>query len=670
VRGGSVALTESAGTADADDRRFAVALAAVVGAASVFRVACWVGPGARDDAQYMAYALDVWRGSFAFLSADSVFAARPAVYAPVALAGRAFPSAWPDSASAYFLVMSLVQITAVGLIGAQVARRVGLIAAALMAVFPLDVVFASQVMPDLPMAAWITVGVCLLRRAESAGLTVAAGVAFGLAAATKEFAVVAMAIVPPLLPWTKGGVAVMRRTGWLVLGLALPLAVEMAWFSVHATPLDVMAAIVHNARAEKNGNPDVLYLYRMLFETLPAAPGARWFGGLAWAWLASVIALAGVGLQAGSRCVPWRQAAFFAWWAAAFFLFLQDVGPWLAGRTTVERMERFLLPLGAPLALGVAVVIGTVLRGGSPVRRAGAWIATGVLLVSMVHASVVYAFAHEVILASDWRDISRALREAGIRSALMDRDAAFRVSVFSGEAVIGRAYPEDQPLLAVPSSEWFVVSANSTDHGRRAGEPVPAAWRLAFRVPGPLVGPLVDFDPVVYWTGPSDLPPLPRHNDVVGQPWTLAAVVDVGNIESERAHAYAIEQPSWHGRRRMVFATGVHWYAPTGLVIDDDGRAFLGAQSFEVHGIVPNVAMRIVKRADGNVAHQLSRVVVDGWEAGMFRTGASVGRWVETAIDVPAERVTRTTIRVSEEFVSSSSDVNVFDVRVYQARGR
>ncbi len=657
-------------TAPRADWGFAVTLAGVVLVALAIRLLCWVGPGARDDAQYMAYALDWVHGHYGFLGVDSVFAARPAVYAPVALTARFFAGRWPDSAAGFFLVMSLVHVVAVGGIGWRLGSREGVLAALLIAVFPLDVAFASQVMPDLPMAAWLAVGVWMLSWRGRLRWTWLAGVAFGLAAATKEFAVVALVLVPPLLPWAEGWRRSAQAAVLVALGFAFPFAFEVAWFSAHGDPQAVLAAILHNARAEKNGNPDGYYLFKMLLETLPPAYGTRWFGALGWAWVVSLFVMARHAIAtptpATARAV--RQAAFFVFWAVAYFVFLQYVGPVLAGRTTIERMERFLIPMGAPMALGVAAAFGVLSRSRTGGVRAAAWTGVTCLVLAMLRATVIYAFPNEVVLASDWRAITHYLETAGIRSVLMDRDAAFRVTVFSAGRVVGRVLSEDHALNDVPPDEWVVVSANPTDHLRRAGQRIPAPWREAARVPGPILGPLATFDPVVYWTGPSaPTPPIrPTESDWLAG-WSLRDRVDVGNLIDEQAHEYDLSEGTWEGRRDLPLWHGpARWFAPVGAVAGDDGRAFVGHEQFVVRGLTPGRPALIVKRVDGNVPDQVSRVLLGGRDVGEFRSGPRVGAWRELVIEIPAEAVTAAVMTVREDFVSSPVDVNAFEFRLYQ----
>jgi 4-amino-4-deoxy-L-arabinose transferase-like glycosyltransferase len=661
--------------ARASDRpvTFVLALSTVVVLALALRLLCWVGPGARDDAQYMAYALDWVQGNYGFLGADSVFAARPAVYAPVAVSAAVAGGAWPDSASVFFLAMSLVHVIAVGGIGWRIGRREGLVAALIIAVFPLDVAFATQVMPDLPMAAWLALGVWMLTLPARPWTALLAGAAFGMAAATKEFAVVALALVPVLLPWADGLRAGLRTAALVSLGFAVPFAVEIAWFAVHGDPVAVLAAIVHNARAEKNGNPDVNYLFKIAFETFPPGPATRWFGGLGRAWLSSlpVLALAAAGAL-GSTLRSRRQAGFFVYWAVVFFVFVQYVGPFLAGRTIVERMERFLIPMGAPMALAVAMAVGAASRSRFRLARGASWAAVALLLLAMLRATVVHAFPNEIGLSSDWRAIAEHLDRAGIRSALMDRDAAFRVTVFSAGRVLGRVFPETNPLQDVPPAEWFVASANLTDHLRRANERIPQPWLEVARVPGPLLGALAGYDPVVYWTGPGAAMPSRRSADHDPQAgWLLRDVVDVGDPADEHAHGYRIVDARWEGRRVLHLHEGPsRWYADWGVTVEDDGRAFTGHQEFVLRGLDAGLPMRVVKRVDANVPQQVSRLYVDGQIAGEFRSGPRTAAFLELAVDVPGQLVTAGVATLREEFVASGGDVNVFRVRVYQRDGR
>ena len=614
-----------------------------------------------------------YRASHAFLGADSVFAARPAVYAPVAFSASMWSQAWPDSASVFFLGMSLLHVIAVGGIGWRIGHREGILAALIIAVFPIDVVFATQVMPDLPMAAWLAVGVWMLTLPAHPWTALLAGVAFGLAAATKEFAVVALVLVPLLLPWKDGWREGLRVGARVSLGFIAPFAIEVAWFAAHGDPAAVFAAIIHNARAEKNGNPDVNYLFKIAFETLPAGPATRWFGGLGWAWLVSLLGLTWAAIRStGSRIRPMRNALFFVSWAIVYFVFIQYVGPFLAGRTTVERMERFLIPLGAPMALCVSTAFGVASRSRLRPVRWASWVAVTSLLVTMLRATVVYAFPNEIVLASDWRAIAHHLDSRGIRSALMDRDAAFRTTVFSAGRVVGRVFPESSPLEEVPPAEWFVADANLTDRLRRANQRIPERWLEVFRLPGPLLGPLATYDPVVYWTGPGvATPPLGLAPRDPHSGWTLRDAVDVGDPLDERMHDYRLVSATWHGRRVLHLHDGTaHWYARRGVIVDDDGRAFTGHQEFVVRGLTLGHPLRVVKRVDGNIPHQVSSLQFNGQAVGEFRSGPSAGGWLELAVDVPAHLVKAGLATVREDFVSSGGDVNVFRFRIYQREDR
>jgi hypothetical protein len=148
-----------------------------------------------------------------------------------------------------------------------------------------------------------------------------------------------------------------------------------------------------------------------------------------------------------------------------------------------------------------------------------------------------------------------------------------------------------------------------------------------------------------------------------GRDWEFRDVIDIRNPESESAHRYAARQPSWAGTR--TFRRG-------GTPLWDDGRAFLGAQSFPVRGLEGSADICLVKRVDPGVRQQVSRWRVAEAEVGITRLPDAVpaGTWAEVALVVPGAHVTAAELPVTEEMVSSTVDVNAFRVEVYQARPR
>ena len=108
--------------------------------------------------------------------------------------------------------------------------------------------------------------------------------------------------------------------------------------------------------------------------------------------------------------------------------------------------------------------------------------------------------------------------------------------------------------------------------------------------------------------------------------------------------------------------------------VGNDGRAFSagGSSTFRVAVDPSNDGVRLTRRIDPVIANQVARLVVDGkpvgtWDSGPARPG---GSWVDQVLEIPAA-VTKgkSSLRISNEFVSSALDVNEFRYDVHSKLG-
>ncbi|MSO44303.1 MAG: glycosyltransferase family 39 protein [Thermoleophilia bacterium] len=191
-----------------------------------------------DDARYVAVAQNLAGGVLPDGDAEW-FGARVVLLWPVALIFRLIGAndvhaiAWP-------FACSLISILATFLIGRELAsRRVALVAAGIVAVAPLEAIWATHLRPDAIMPAFIALSIWAAlraRRSEHAGRwIVAAGGLLGAAWATRETALV-MAPIVVLAAWP-----VLRRggRGWarLVGGIAFIPLFEVTVFGLAGRPL-------------------------------------------------------------------------------------------------------------------------------------------------------------------------------------------------------------------------------------------------------------------------------------------------------------------------------------------------------------------------------------------------------------------------------------------------
>jgi 4-amino-4-deoxy-L-arabinose transferase-like glycosyltransferase len=117
-------------------------------AGALWKVFLFVGLRGYDDFAYTNIALDMLDGRFHFLTADNRYAWRFLLTAPTALA---FWLCGVREGSAVFLpfLCSLGNIIVVWLIGRELFNEnVGLLAAALAAVFPNSVVYGTMLYPE------------------------------------------------------------------------------------------------------------------------------------------------------------------------------------------------------------------------------------------------------------------------------------------------------------------------------------------------------------------------------------------------------------------------------------------------------------------------------------------------------------------------------------------
>ncbi|WP_328610608.1 DUF2961 domain-containing protein [Amycolatopsis sp. NBC_00345] len=104
--------------------------------------------------------------------------------------------------------------------------------------------------------------------------------------------------------------------------------------------------------------------------------------------------------------------------------------------------------------------------------------------------------------------------------------------------------------------------------------------------------------------------------------------------------------------------------------VRDDGRAFGagGHSSFRVAIDPGNTGVRLTRRPDPVIGHQVADVTVDGKPAGRWTTGAPLprGTWADQVLDLPASLTAgHSELRITNTFVSSDADVNEFRYDVH-----
>ena len=169
-------------------------------------------------------------------------------------------------------ILATVTVWLAWLMGGHLGgRRAGLLAAALVALFPLHVQLSHQAGVDVPAACFATLALWLLWRAEATdrpAWAVAAAAACGLAASVKYSG--ALALVA-LAPWLGAAARRRRITPWLVLTASIAAAFGLAF--VAGTPysvierqrfLDDLAGQARHAREGHLGYESGSWLYLLV----------------------------------------------------------------------------------------------------------------------------------------------------------------------------------------------------------------------------------------------------------------------------------------------------------------------------------------------------------------------------------------------------------------------
>lgn len=416
-------------------------LPGILAAALALRLLLFTGVQGNDDRLYSWSAHQISLGERT--SSGDLFGTRVAYVGPVAVLYRLF-GARIACLIAPNLLASLALVALAYRMGLVLYRaEVGLVAAGLVAVCPVDVFYSTMGGTDPLLATLIGLGVWLLVDPATGGTSgrkiacaALAGLAWGGAHLTKESGLLLLAPAVPIL-LVRGERRSLAIAGLVVAGV---LIVETATYRV--TRGDPLYRLHAAMRTLQETDPySGLGTRLLLFPSICLNPLDALFpytGGL--------MALAAGGTAWALSRDRRRSGALSAWWLATglfLCLFPSSLFPYKAALPLQPRM------LGA-LTLPGAVMVAAVLLEG-PVRR-GVWVAAAGGFLSLACAVRL----HQDGLA--WR---RTLEWARAR-----------VEEHAGSPVI------TDPRTAETLMMMFAYSPPSPLQGFRPGDPAPASGTL------------------------------------------------------------------------------------------------------------------------------------------------------------------------------------------------
>jgi Dolichyl-phosphate-mannose-protein mannosyltransferase len=391
--------------------------------------------------------------------------ARIGLVGPTALVYRAF-GVGPGTTAAVPLACSLLGVLAAFLLGARLfGVQTGLLAAFLLAIFPMDVIFASQLYATTPATLLVGSALGLFLLAERSGRPLvyfASGVALGLAALVHEFTLVALVFYPFYVVL----VGQPRCRHALVLaGLLLAVSVDPLVHGLMGDPWARLSAIEDITGVRSDGL-DVAH------------------SGLNRQWIGEPIL----------RMLSEQELGLFPWLVAplvvarlfrpsnptalALALFIASVGAWITYGTVslgsyapLPRLPRYLAPLVIPAVLLLAHELTE--RRGWRTRIA----ATALLATTSIACVVVDGGRARL---TPYTQVGELLAREKPAEVLADPKVRFALDFVEGFSPPYALSEIDQ--LARPWPDHALVV---TGGDRRTSVPAIAGLELVARVPRP-----------------------------------------------------------------------------------------------------------------------------------------------------------------------------------------
>ncbi len=397
-------------------RNYWIVLLLILLFALAVRIVCFVGLGFNDDSFYLEYAATLYKG-LAFNPPLYIWPVRTGVYLPVVLMWKLLGIS-EFSTSLVFLIYSLGTVPVTCMLGSVLFnRRTGLLAAFIVSVIPLDVVYAGQIGPDVPFQLFIAVSALFFFKSVQPGTSrllyaFLCGLFLGCAFLFKEviflilicfcfYPVADPRVRTKILRTERGdgcvGVlinkGIMKRLGLFFAGFLIVYCAQTGFFyNVTGQWFFAEKAKSWTIRNDGNHNDDfgfypqaILNLNKDTFGWVHTKP---LFGYVYWFVLLSALALT---LQR-----RWSAGSLFLLcWLTVFFVFYQ-YGLHFVSTVILEngmrtRHSRFLLPMSVPAALLIAhAFLYKKNRSFAAVKT--------VLVLVLMGTSLYYAYTSKIFL--------------------------------------------------------------------------------------------------------------------------------------------------------------------------------------------------------------------------------------------------------------------------------
>lgn len=384
-------------------------LVAVLGGALAVRAGFFGGLLGWDDVEYVEAARALRAGDYA---PSSSFRLRYGLIVPLA-ATQAWLGPSEYAAALVPLIFSLGSLVLVYALGVLYGGpSLGLAAAGLLAVLPLDVIAATDLHTDLPVSFCMAAAFYAVKRGEAGGAWervwfMSGGLALGLAYLTKEVALSLVVVLAIRLLWLRRWC---KGYGWLTVALLVVVCADGLWlWWLTGTPWYRQSTVATAPHVGRMMMSAPSYTWMVSYPSMllnPLDGNFGYFAGIAYPVLASSI----WGLRRRDPAVQ----ELFIWWGSLFVVFNFAPLDSSMTRSLFHHFPRTLHPLLIPLVLTAALWLLRGLEGRSAFRGGI------ILLVGALAAAGIWATHFDYHLwasASRQAAVTIAGQPSGIRVA-------------------------------------------------------------------------------------------------------------------------------------------------------------------------------------------------------------------------------------------------------------
>jgi hypothetical protein len=244
------------------------------------RLYFFVGIGFNDDSYYLEYAEEIYKGKRFIPPAGVEWGVRIAVYYPVVFFWKIF-GINEFSTSLYFILLSLGSIIITYFLGKELFNeKVGLVASFLMSIFPLEIIYSTQVGPEIPTQFFSGASILFFIIAEKLRKNLyyfISGIFLGFCYLSKSVVILIIPILGFYLllkTWKKGIFRILKNnlSSYLIflLGFLIIFTIQLIHF------YSITGEWFYGEKVRKyffthdlNSNPDLSYYIRMMFNLGP-----------------------------------------------------------------------------------------------------------------------------------------------------------------------------------------------------------------------------------------------------------------------------------------------------------------------------------------------------------------------------------------------------------------